>query len=223
MWKDSIDGTWKNRTNSISNVKLRYIKKYLAAWPKVLDIACGYGRYSKLARDTFHKEVIGIDLDKRETIDFEFHVCDLEKWIQEFKDKEFDTVFAFDIIEHIHHEEELIQDIARVCKDTVIVSVPYKDDSLLRKHYLTTVARIDPTHVRYYDWPELAEKFAKLWFEILSVKREGQLSPGFIAEFFPKRMRKIVWIFFHGLYKLKILYNEKIAWDVFIVAKRKWS
>lgn len=207
----------------MSNVKLRYIDKYLSTGKKVLDIACGYGWYSKYVAQKHKKEVTGIDLEKRETINFDFQICDLEKGISGFWKDQFDTVLAFDIIEHINNEEKLLADIAHICKDMLIISVPYKDDSLLRKHYLTTVARIDMTHVRYYDWPELAAKLEKLGFDVISVKREWQISPGFISEFFPRFMRKLVWIFFHGLYKLHILYNEKIAGDVFIVAKKRWT
>ncbi len=222
MGNDSIDGAGKNRTNSVSNVKIAYIKKYISNWPKVLDIACGYGRYSHFAQEKFHKQVTGVDIEKRKSVDFNFVQADLEKGLEQVT-WTYDTVFAFDIIEHIHNEDKIIKDIAQVANDIIIISVPYKDDSALRKHYLTTVARIDPTHVRYYDGPELARKFEAHWFETLKIHREGQISPGFISEFFPSFMRKLVWVFFHGLYKLRILYNDKIAGDVFIVLKKKWT
>jgi len=37
MANDSIDGTGKNRTNTMSNVKLRYIDQYLSTGKKMLD------------------------------------------------------------------------------------------------------------------------------------------------------------------------------------------
>lgn len=209
----------KNRTNCLSRVKIWYIDKYIKTW-KVLDIACWYWWYSNYLINKWFN-VVWVDQQKREEFDFQFYQIDLEKWIWIFEDNSFENIIAFDIVEHIKNEDLILREISRICKSTLLLSVPNKDDTILQKYYLTTVARIDDTHIRYYLWPDLWKKLEDLWFEIIIVRKEWQISPWFICEFFPNFMKNIIWFLFHWLYKLKILYNYDIAGDIFIVAKKK--
>jgi len=101
--------------------------------------------------------VIGIDLKPKVPRTIK---ADLLKGIP-FPDKSFDCVTAFELFEHIAPEKRdfLIEEIKRVCKHRVIVSVPDKNDKRNFPHD-------KHPHSKHPDWlfdekevVELAKKF----------------------------------------------------------------
>ena len=97
---------------------------------EILDIGCGDGYLSqKLIKDT--NEVIGLDLNKR-YIDSLKHrglryvISDLDYNVLPFKDKSFDIVVSFHVLEHLLRPDLCLLEVHRVLRDDgyAIISVP---------------------------------------------------------------------------------------------------
>jgi SAM-dependent methyltransferase len=105
---------------------------------KVLNLGCG-----KL------KIPNALNLDKNPEVNPDI-VYDLEKLPLPFKDKEFDVVFAFDVIEHIRNVPELIKEVERISKKSVWTCL---DFDKAKENWLN-----DKTHIFYIN--------KKIWNDI---------------------------------------------------------
>lgn len=92
---------------------------------KVLDVGCADGVFSKVILDkTKAEELIGIDVVKtsiawakkhwRKSKKMKFMVGDAENL--DFKSNTFDAVFCFEVLEHVHNPEKVLQEFKRVMK-----------------------------------------------------------------------------------------------------------
>ena len=105
------------------------IDEYIKKDSLVLDVGCGRGvNTSKLRRKT--KRIIGLDLKnyvkKKYLSDFKLVLGDGRKI--PFKDKYFDFVTCWDVIEHIEEDELFLKEIYRVLKPggRLLMSTPNK-------------------------------------------------------------------------------------------------
>ena len=88
--------------------------------PKILDIGCGSGLYTK-SLSSFG-ETVGLDIESSNLI-----LCrqkGFKKLVQAeanflpFKDKSFDLIVSFNLIEHLSNDSDFIKEIYRVLKDS---------------------------------------------------------------------------------------------------------
>lgn len=110
---------------------------------KVLDIGCGVGNFTRLAKDRFPEcEVWGVDISdevieankkKRQDITYLYqHIGDLDQVPADY----FDLVFCGETIEHLDHPNMLFQDALRVLKQggKLIVTTPNEDHIKSEEH-----------------------------------------------------------------------------------------
>ncbi len=133
---------------------------------KVLDIGCGTGYGADLIASKA-SEVIGVDISdeainyarqhyKRENI--KFSVGDATH-LNFLKEKEFDTVVSFEVIEHIAAYFQYLKEIRRVLKDDgiLIISTPNK-----KYHSPDSEKPLNPFHVTEFeldDFKNLLKKY----------------------------------------------------------------
>ena len=214
--------------SSPSQTKLRYLKTY-AVGNSALDLGCGYGWYSQyLADNGWH--VVAIDQTPR----FDHPAIDVQAMTLgsgnlPFSTDQFDTTLMFDILEHVPDEALIIQEVARVTKRRLIVSVPNREEGFLPLYGLTYRHRIDRTHLREYTISELVDKMEKAAFRTLHVALEGLEGPLYLSLAFAKGtgIRYLVWMLlrlqFRVLQLLGLLKNETIAGDIFWVGEKQRS
>jgi 2-polyprenyl-3-methyl-5-hydroxy-6-metoxy-1,4-benzoquinol methylase len=164
---------WQDQANPY---KIALLDKYLAGKKglQVLELAAGYGWYSKHLHHSGHT-VKALDIDIQfEEPGIEIRKADLEKPV-EFADGTCDVIVAWDIIEHLQNEPQIIAEMARIAKPgaVVFVSVPHADDSRIASSYLTYSHFKDNTHVREYLPQELSKKFEQAGFRTQEVKLQG--------------------------------------------------
>lgn len=171
--KNADEFGWGPKTAHLNEERKKLLDKWVTG-KKVLDIGCGTGIYvDYLTKKGF--DAAGVDFVK-EFIDYakkhrkgKFMIADAYKL--PFKDKSFDTVIMFDVLEHIENELKVINEIKRITKKRLIVIVPHKIDKnlftlgLIYRHY------IDKTHFRNYDYKELCDLFFK--FSLKKIYFEG--------------------------------------------------
>ncbi len=143
---------WKNNTDpktqdylkkrvfeTIDNLFTKIIKKEFKG--KILDVGCGDGSFARVCNEK-GLQAAGIDICDG---------CDFEVDKFPYADNEFDIVFVYSVIEHIHDPANLLKETKRVLKPggTLIIITP-------EWRYSHRSFYCDPTHVRPYDSKGLA-------------------------------------------------------------------
>ncbi|HEY9004643.1 MAG TPA: class I SAM-dependent methyltransferase [Ohtaekwangia sp.] len=213
---------WQDSPNVF---KLKLLDEFLL--PKknlnVLELAAGYGWYSKYLHNKGHR-VTSVDIEPHfEQEGINVILADLEKPIG-FKNDSFDVVVVWDIIEHINNESQILNEIQRVSRENalIFISVPHVDDSRIASSYLTYSHFKDKTHKREYTPEELAYKFESIGFKKLKLQLEGggsypYIILNFIDNVFFKYCMKL---FIRGLIFLGILKLKNCHGDIFAVFKK---
>jgi ubiquinone/menaquinone biosynthesis C-methylase UbiE len=70
--------------------------------------------------------------------------------LTQFTDGQFDSVVAWNVLEHIPEDEEALRQFLRIARENVIISVPKEDDLSLPYSRVTYRPYVDPTHLHYY-------------------------------------------------------------------------
>lgn len=217
--------TRQDRDKKLSDVKLTYLKKYLQQ-NNILDVGAGRCYYSDWIAEHYpESHIVAIDhisLDANQlSSQITYHTIDLEMPI-DLPDKTFSAILAFDIIEHISNEKQLVSDLFRLCKPggVLIGSVPHDNDKFLPAYNLTFNHRRDMTHKRYYIPETLHQTLTNAGFSDITIEPQGGASPQVIAEFFPQASQVLVKKCIGLLRKIGIINTKILASDLFFVAHK---
>jgi ubiquinone/menaquinone biosynthesis C-methylase UbiE len=152
---------------------------------KVLDVACGTGRFSRLFR-TQGAQVVGFDLSRamlnqsRDRQSAEAYVEGSALQLP-FKDGAFDIAVSVNAFNHLPAFEEAINEICRVSK-RVILGLPHRHSFLLlaylyrilrgwgyryTRHKATRYKGVPLIYTRYFSTRELEDIFKKNHFEVI--------------------------------------------------------
>lgn len=204
---------------NMSPTKIKYIKQFRIG-TTVLDIGCGLGQYSKYLTKK-GVQVIAIDIENRFKDKNGFVFCKASGDALPFKDKSFDTVLIFDVLEHIKNDERVLSELQRVTK-CVIGSVPNKDDEKLHKYNLTFKHHIDKTHFREYTLYEMKTMLNRFGFDVIEINPEGSISSLIVEDFIRNSfLRLCVILPLKVLRKIGLIEKEKLYADIFWVASAK--
>lgn len=99
----------------------------------ILDVGCGYGAYSQELNNIGFR-CVGIDANKENikkavSRGVEAYIGNAENL--SFKDKSFNTVIMFEVIEHLKHPEKAVSEAIRVAKKNILITVPNCDEEEL--------------------------------------------------------------------------------------------
>jgi SAM-dependent methyltransferase len=206
---------------SPSELKLEYVRRY-ARGATALDLGCGRGWYSAALADSGFA-VTGMDHVNRVE---DARIAVLEQPIGvplPFDTGAFDTVLMFDILEHLPDEAGILREVARICRQRLILSVPHRDDGFLPHYGLTYLHYVDNTHLREYTPAELEHKLRDHGFRTVQMGLEGQPTIPLVFSEFVRggpAVRQLVRYVITALYKVGIVYNRAVAGDIFYVGER---
>lgn len=146
----------------------------MAEGPRVLDVGCGDGLFlGMLNKKGF--EAYGVDMSedgvrKCREKGLDAVVYDASRGKLPFDNNVFDSVSLLDILEHLYDPQDLLQEVVRVSKKYVIVSVPNFNSLPARlQALLGTVPennRPNKGHVYWFNYNNLANMLKKNNLEI---------------------------------------------------------
>jgi 2-polyprenyl-3-methyl-5-hydroxy-6-metoxy-1,4-benzoquinol methylase len=145
------------------------------AGPRILDVGCGIGVFSK-ELDNRGFKCVGIEWDEelvgRAAQNIEAHLMCAEDL--DFEDQSFDTVILFEVLEHLRNPEKALQEISRVVSKNLIVSVPNLgpladcvEHNVIMHHFF------ESTHYNFFT-KGMMERFLRQFFPHVLVGEFGQ-------------------------------------------------
>jgi 2-polyprenyl-3-methyl-5-hydroxy-6-metoxy-1,4-benzoquinol methylase len=167
------DPTKKQR----ADFALRYIGKN----KRILDVGCANGELSRIIKE-HGNYIIGLDILK-EHLDFAKKNCN-EVVLSNvtklpFQEKNFDAVFAGELIEHLSEEDldKFLEETKRVLKDDglLIITTPNPDFIKLKLRGITKEKMITGAHVTIYSLNELKKKLTSHDFNIIAKNGLGKM------------------------------------------------
>jgi methionine biosynthesis protein MetW len=114
---------------NIRNSRLIFKEAFKHVEGSVLDVGCGPGSFVKFLKEHGVKRVAGIDISKSAVrfannwVGNHFRVADINKGIK-LKDNAVDTITALEVLEHIENPQKALNEMLRIAKKRVIITVP---------------------------------------------------------------------------------------------------
>jgi len=170
-------GTW----GKLHPDRLRMIERF--AGRKILDAGCSSGDYVRhLIKKGY--DARGLDLLAHEEWEGEFkgrfRTGDVNRL--PYGDGEFDTVTAFEVLEHAPDIDTVLEEFKRVSVKNILLSVPdcdlrpvFRDAGLAFHHW------IDRTHVQFFTEASLRAKLAEHRLVLDRLERINPVSPELIV------------------------------------------
>ncbi len=156
-------------------VQARVDAVFAYAGERVLDAGCSGGAYVRLLRERGYT-AYGIDLlpeGKWNAFFLAGDIVDLP-----FKDESFDTVIAFEVLEHLKEVDSAIKEFYRVCKKNIIVSVPNcSQPRIFQESGLTYHHWRDRTHVQFFTEDTLKRVLSENGFSVDHVQYINPIIP----------------------------------------------
>jgi methionine biosynthesis protein MetW len=159
----------------------------------VLDVGCGDGFFLSLLKKS-GMEAEGIDISDIAVA----HVQDRGLIARQgdfaheplpFKDHSFSTVVALDVLEHVYDPLRLLEEMKRVTKGTVIISVP--NFSSLPSRLQTLLGKVPENnrphkgHIYWFNWPVLNTLLHASGLKVESCATNAPWSLTFLARLWP--------------------------------------
>lgn len=163
----------------INRARLKSVIK--AAGKTILDVGCSTGEYvQKLSQEGYH--IFGVDIlfnPQWSTQPIKRIAC-ADALNLPFPAQSFDTILAFEVLEHLPNASEVIDEFHRLCRKNLLISVPNCDlpsefltAGLVYSHWL------DRTHCNFFT-PQTLSKFLETHgFKIQEIKLINRVFPDY--------------------------------------------
>lgn len=151
----------------IENIRVRRTINYLRQnSPPFLDVGCGSKEISKAV------SAITTDVDRRKRPDIVASICHLP-----FSDGCFETVCAFEVTEHIEEDELALQELRRVSRDKVVLSVPNAERYNIPLFPVKRRGFMSSNHKREYSTKKILQLASKVKLRVVRLKGIGYRVP----------------------------------------------
>ena len=126
--KNFYDTYWTKRNDGGNRYRYKIFMSWIKDGSKVLDIGCGDGFLGALLNDKRNCDVTGLDisevaLNKAKEKGLKTVLANIEEPLP-FEDNSFDYVIGSEVIEHIPYSEQLLAEMRRVSKHSILLSIP---------------------------------------------------------------------------------------------------
>jgi len=202
-WYKKLNKPVTNKDN------IDFVKKY--AGQNILDVGCATGGYClELNKQGF--KCVGVDVNADYVKIAKENGVEAYLIREEFpfKDKTFDTVIMFELIEHVVEPDKILKEAKRVAKKSILISVPNCGGTETLGNYgLTYEHFLEMDHKNFFTKDSLTVLLSK-HFDNFKIIEVGPIYPlllnykGVLGKIIGLPLRKFVTLF----YKLGILRSD---------------
>jgi ubiquinone/menaquinone biosynthesis C-methylase UbiE len=143
-----------------------------------LDVGCSSGGYVSLLVSQ-GETAVGMDIEENEAWKHSperFSVGSTQAL--EYRDNAFETVYSFEVLEHLDQPALALQEMVRVSRQNVLISVPDCEvPKVFRQSGLTYNHFSDPTHIQFFTEDALRDLFRSAGLRVVYVKRINKVFP----------------------------------------------
>jgi 2-polyprenyl-3-methyl-5-hydroxy-6-metoxy-1,4-benzoquinol methylase len=182
----------------------------------ILDVGCATGDYCvKLKKLGFN--CTGIDINKKyveKAIENKIESYLMSADDLKFPDNSFDTILLFEVLEHVENPSRVIEEVKRVAKKNILITVPNNTEFYeLRKYGLTYEHMLEKDHINFFTKKDL-ENMLSTYFKEFEVEKKEAVNYELIN--LPSWLRYPISI----LYKLKII-RHRVYFRLYAIAAIK--
>src|SRR5262249_46534948 len=155
---------------------VRFARKH--AGGVVLDLGCGFGAYSgALMKEGARCFGCDINMDYlRKAVACGVPVARVDSRLP-FPDRSFDTVFLFEVVEHVPDIKRLLAEAFRVARKNVLVTVPNSENiEQMKGNDVTYAHMLSSDHVHFFD-PESLGSLLRQYGKDISIERADPIYP----------------------------------------------
>jgi SAM-dependent methyltransferase len=155
---------------------VRFARKH--AGSTILDLGCGFGAYAgALQKEGLSCIGCDISLDYlRKAVTSGVAVTNVDS-ILPFRDRSFDTVLIFEVIEHVADLEKILKEAFRVARKNVLVTVPNSEDiELMKANDVIYAHMLSSDHLHFFE-PRSLEELLKPYAKNVSIERSDPIYP----------------------------------------------
>jgi len=178
---------------------VRFALKY--AGSGVLDLGCGFGAYLAALNEA-GLTCFGCDINAdylRKASALGLPVANVDSLLP-FRDRSFDTVVLFEVLEHVNDVNAVLREAFRVARKNVLITVPNSENiEQLKQNDVTYAHMLASDHLHFFD-PESLEELLLRYGKSVSIDRGDPIYPfWFLSRSLPFRGLKV--LFHFGLLK----------------------
>jgi ubiquinone/menaquinone biosynthesis C-methylase UbiE len=155
---------------------LRFARRHAGA--TILDLGCGFGAYS-VALSQNGVKCFGCDINidyLRKAVSSGLPVTNVDS-VLPFRDKSFDTVLIFEVLEHVHDVSRVLSEAFRVARKNVLITVPNSEDiELMKTNDVTYAHMLSSDHLHFFD-PDSLRQLLEHYSRNLSIERSDPIYP----------------------------------------------
>lgn len=167
--KDELQRNFKSRMASLEKMIPKEKLK------KIFEIGCAYGFFGELAKTFWRAEYTGIDI-AREATEYAKSTFNLnvfcEDYIQSFQHSlPFDTVFMWDVIEHLANPMTVIEKISKEISQGgfIVITTGDMNSFLARIQGRKWRMIAPPTHLHYFNRESITKLLGKNGFHLVDI------------------------------------------------------
>jgi SAM-dependent methyltransferase len=144
----------------------------------ILDLGCGFGAYSNaLKKDGLRCFGCDINFDYlRQAVANGIPVARVDS-VLPFRDRSFDTVLIFEVLEHVADVNNVLREAFRVARKNVLITVPNSESiGQMKANDVTYAHMLSSDHLHFFD-PESLDELLKRYSKSVSIERSDPIYP----------------------------------------------
>jgi len=144
----------------------------------ILDLGCGFGAYGSALAEK-NRKCIGCDINLdylRTAASQGLPVVNVDSMLP-FRDRSFDSVLIFEVIEHVNKIETILAEAFRIARKNVLITVPNSENiQLMKENDVTYAHMLSSDHLHFFD-PDSLEHLLRRHSNDVSIERSDPIYP----------------------------------------------